>query len=612
MASFVLLGRVFPGPGQHTVVEERNSVDVVAGFVLLGVLLDGVILDLFVDLQLFHAAHRNLDHHVDDAPGGVAVGVELEVMPGRDGVSIRVLEVHGPGGLAEGALGHEVAWSDQRLGHHARVPDPLGICHVLVVLAHHVPSTLDHESVGDARLGLLPVGGDHVRARRSTLLGERAHGGPRDGQEVALAALLWRLHLVVLFVVVDLGEGQNLHLSEAWRGLQHVAAVVSIVEVAADRHLVLVLGPLDSCGVAAGDEEASPDVAAGFAVPLYLGRAGVDHRRRPDGHDGVPRKHAFLDDDVVLVDPHVERHVVVLGPASEGGEPEERLLVPHGLELAPGVLHEEGVARVSGVARLEGVNRVGAGVDEFLAQLGGGEAVLVESVVVLDRRKERDFSSDEVAATVHDDLDVRVVGVVAAEQPSDNLLLSVLVDFGVGQHGDGLAGWGDQGDRLGAADDPLARLVDRKHHRHRHVDTVAHLELGAVVVEVGHLLVEALVAGQVELVDQQGVEVERLQQDALAHEALERRGPALADALHPLEVDVVEQHLGELGRGRNRVGGERRRLPVHASIRRDQSWVPARGVVGGGEDTSGCEGLDDGSDFLLEVHLVAGQANLRS
>ena len=87
---------------------------------------------------------------------------------------------------------------------------------------------------------------------------------------------------------------------------------------------------------------------------------------------------------LVLLHTHVERHVRSLGPSAERGEPEHRVLVALGHELAPRVLHEEGVARVRRVARLEGVHGVRALGLEGRAQLVHRQAVGVEAVAVLD------------------------------------------------------------------------------------------------------------------------------------------------------------------------------------------------------------------------------------
>ena len=58
-----------------------------------------------------------------------------------------------------------------------------------------------------------------------------------------------------------------------------------------------------------------------------LGGAGVHHGRREDGEDGRFRvEDALVEDDAVLLHAHVERHVVVFGPAAERVQQQHRLL----------------------------------------------------------------------------------------------------------------------------------------------------------------------------------------------------------------------------------------------------------------------------------------------
>mmetsp|Transcript_8887 Transcript_8887/g.16890 ORF Transcript_8887/g.16890 Transcript_8887/m.16890 type:complete len:819 (-) Transcript_8887:890-3346(-) len=613
MPGLVLLLGVLPRLRQHAVVEERHAVAVVAGLVVLDVLHDGVVLGLLVDLELLHAPHRDLDHHVHDR--GVAVasgGVELQVMPGRDVLPLVVLEEQRPRGLAELALLHKLPVSGHEgLRHHARIADPLGVLGVLVVLDHELPAVFDHEAVGDARLGFLPVLGDHVGARRRALLRERAHGRTRDGQEVRLARLVRRAHLVGRLVVVHLGEGEDLHLAETRRRLQHVAPVVAVVEVAARGHLARRLGALDAGGVAPGDEEARADVAAGLAVPLDLGGAGVDHGGRPDGHDGVGGEHTFLDDDLVLVDAHVERHVVGLGPAAERREPEQRLLVAHRVQLASSILHEVGVSGVSRVTRLESVHGISTGGNEALAELGRGETVVVHAIVVADALEELDLTAEEVGSTLEHLLDVRVLGVDASEDARDDLLLAVVVDLRIRQHSHALARRGDEGDGFFALDHLLGGGGDGQDDGHRHVDAVAQLQLGGVVIVVGLLLSEVGVAREVEWVDEHRVVVQGLQQDALPHESLEWCSPSLADTLYPLQVDVAQKHLREVIGSSNGVSGHLGCLPRHAAIRWNQGRVPLGCVLCGCEHSGLSESLDDLSHFLVEAHLVAAEDDFR-
>mmetsp|Transcript_34362 Transcript_34362/g.55764 ORF Transcript_34362/g.55764 Transcript_34362/m.55764 type:complete len:278 (+) Transcript_34362:1366-2199(+) len=273
--------------------------------------------------------------------------------------------------------------------------------------------------------------------------------------------------------------------------------MVSVVEITAYRHLVLVLRALDACRVAAGDEEASSDVATRLAVPLDLCWPCIKHRGGPNSHHGVGGKHPFLNDHLVLVDSHIERHVVGLRPSSERREPEERFLVAHGFELTTGILHEIGVTSVRWVTGLERIDCVGSRCNESLAKLFWGEAILVKTVVVPNAFQEFDFTPKQVRARCHHHFDVGVVGVHASEDTGNDLFFAVVVDLRVGEHGYRLAGWCGQGHLSRGANELFGRGSDRKDDGDRHIDTFAHLQLGTVVVEVGASLWELCIACQI-------------------------------------------------------------------------------------------------------------------
>ena len=304
-------------------------------------------------------------------------------------------------------------------------------------------------------------------------------------------------------------------------------------------------------------------------MELHLGGARVDHRRRPDGHHrpvGVElaRRHHL----VVLLDAHVEGHVRRLGPATERREPQHGVLVPLGHQPLARVLHQEGVTGVRRVARLEGVDDVGALASERRLELVDSEAVLVKAVVVLDAAEQLDLAAEAVRLARREHvLDVRVVVVVRAPSAVDDLARAVLVQLGRAQDGKRLAGGAGERHRGGLADLAAREVGDRQDDRHRHRDALLG-ELG--LHPVGGLPLEVpLHARVVVRVREHRVEPELLDEVALAHEALERRRPPLADHLQPVDVVVGQRHLGERRRlrelRRQLVGGHDQ-VDGHAAV----------------------------------------------
>ena len=54
-------------------------------------------------------------------------------------------------------------------------------------------------------------------------------------------------------------------------------------------------------------------------MPLHLRRSSVHHGAGEDSHDGRLRvEDSLFHDSVVLLDPNVERHIVVLSKPSQG------------------------------------------------------------------------------------------------------------------------------------------------------------------------------------------------------------------------------------------------------------------------------------------------------
>lgn len=87
----------------------------------------------------------------------------------------------------------------------------------------------------------------------------------------------------------------------------------------------------------------------------YLSWPGIHHGWRKDGHDSsIWIQDARLQHSGVLLHPPVQRHVVVLGPASQRVEEQDRPAVAALEETLVGVLHQKSVAVVDRVAELEG------------------------------------------------------------------------------------------------------------------------------------------------------------------------------------------------------------------------------------------------------------------
>mmetsp|Transcript_14974 Transcript_14974/g.36665 ORF Transcript_14974/g.36665 Transcript_14974/m.36665 type:complete len:209 (+) Transcript_14974:1300-1926(+) len=207
--------------------------------------------------------------------------------------------------------------------------------------------------------------------------------------------------------------------------------MVSIVEIPANGHLVLVLGALNSSRISTGDEKPRTNVSARLAVPLHLCRPSVQHRRRPDCHNGVRWKHAFFDNDLVLVDTNIEWHIVRFGPASQRSEPQKWLLVSLGLQLTARILHKVCMPGMGWVAGLESVHSIGSMLNESFSKLSRSQTIGVQSVVVSDPFEELDFTTQKIWSSCHKHLNVRMVWIHPAEQTGDDFFLAEFVDFWV-------------------------------------------------------------------------------------------------------------------------------------------------------------------------------------
>mmetsp|Transcript_21797 Transcript_21797/g.31633 ORF Transcript_21797/g.31633 Transcript_21797/m.31633 type:complete len:236 (+) Transcript_21797:1042-1749(+) len=203
------------------------------------------------------------------------------------------------------------------------------------------------------------------------------------------------------------------------------------------------------------------------------------------------------------------------------------------------------MSSVGGVAGLESEHNIRSLPGKFRTKLLEGQSVLVQAIVVADALQKLNFSTNQVVTARVDVLDVGVAGVDHAEDAGHNLLLAVVVDLGVAQDSHGLPVLGHQGDGL------LARLLNvllrvrgtGQHDRHAHGH--AGVWRGNQVVELSLLLVEGSISCGVVGVDEDGVEVQGLEQRPLAHEALERGCPSLPNGLKPVEIDVGEADLGQ-------------------------------------------------------------------
>mmetsp|Transcript_4473 Transcript_4473/g.12915 ORF Transcript_4473/g.12915 Transcript_4473/m.12915 type:complete len:775 (+) Transcript_4473:4268-6592(+) len=309
---------------------------------------------------------------------------------------------------------------------------------------------------------------------------------------------------------------------------------------------------LHSGGIAAHHKITRTGTATRLGVEFHLGWTGVDHGRRPDGHDrrlGIETTgvgDTGLEDLFVLLDADVEWHVVRFGPSSEGTQPEHGFLVSLASEILSGRLHQIGMAGVGGVARLEGVHGIGALVLEFLHQLGGGLSPLVQAVVVSDSIEQLNLATNQVISTHVNVADVGMVRIDHTVHARHDFFLAILVDLDVSHNGDRVSHSRHQGNvtLAGGFDPPLGVVTNGEGDRNGHADTVAGTIFGKVV-EIGLGLESELVSGNVERIDQDTVEVKGLQQSSFPHESLERGRPSLTNGLQPVQINVRDEHLRE-------------------------------------------------------------------
>mmetsp|Transcript_4171 Transcript_4171/g.12317 ORF Transcript_4171/g.12317 Transcript_4171/m.12317 type:complete len:291 (+) Transcript_4171:1044-1916(+) len=233
------------------------------------------------------------------------------------------------------------------------------VVHVLVVVTDDLPARRHHEPLGHA-VRRKQVRGDGIGAGGGTLPRQGSHLRTRDGDKVIRARRVHGLHLVVALVVEELVEGDQSHqpVFEDGGHLEHISRMLPLVEVIVGMPQCLGRA-LDARGVPSHHEEGCPSIATARSVKLHLGGACVDHGSRPDRHDGcLWIQHTLINDGLVLLDTDVQRHVVILGPTTKWGEPEQgtlESLLPHLLQAG---LHEIGMPCVRRIPRLERVNHI--------------------------------------------------------------------------------------------------------------------------------------------------------------------------------------------------------------------------------------------------------------
>ena len=116
-------------------------------------------------------------------------------------------------------------------------------------------------------------------------------------------------------------EGDDLELSQTRRHAENFPPMCWLVDVS-----LRWLRVRHPSRVPAHDVEAGPGRHPGLGVPLDLCGPGVHHGGGEDGEDGGGGvQHPGLHDGLVLLHPHRQGDVVVLGPAAQGMQEEHGL-----------------------------------------------------------------------------------------------------------------------------------------------------------------------------------------------------------------------------------------------------------------------------------------------
>mmetsp|Transcript_28426 Transcript_28426/g.59660 ORF Transcript_28426/g.59660 Transcript_28426/m.59660 type:complete len:725 (-) Transcript_28426:86-2260(-) len=354
-------------------------------------------------------------------------------------------------------------------------------------------------------------------------------------------------------------------------------------------------------------------------MELNFGGTGVDHGSGPDGHDGlggIESSGVFqtrVQNLLMLLDTHIQRNVILLRPSTQRTQPKHRILETLPLQVLSSTPHQIRMTGMSGVPSLEGVDGICALVLELLHELLGSFAPLVQSVVVSNAIEEFDFPTDEVISAFVNFLDVGMSHVDDSKHAGDDFFLAVGVDFGVAENGHDVSHLG--GERHGVVrrgfDGRFGVGGTGQGDGDGHGDAMGRA-VGFEMLEVGGGRVDILVIGEVERIDEDGVEVKDFQQSSLAHESLERAGPAFANDLEPVQVQIGDEYFGEgfrLGHlGLPLIGGN-----VQINL------LVAVGVGQSGRSQLGCpfqnaihlQTAEQNIGTLLDLQLVRFQRDLR-
>eukprot|EP00048_Salpingoeca_helianthica_P016651 m.233462 g.233462 ORF g.233462 m.233462 type:complete len:612 (+) comp19158_c0_seq1:183-2018(+) len=364
----------------------------------------------------------------------------------------------------------------------------------LVVLGKDLPSTGAHEA---------------IRGQLARLC-ELAHAGAADHVKVGGVLGVEESHAPLLLVICSHDKRNDLQPFQPGCHLQHGLSMVGIIQID-----VLVGGVGHAGRVTAHNVVVCACVHASLGVPLHLRWPRVQHRAGEDRNEsGIRVQHALTQDTVMLSHAHGQRHVVVLGPAAEGVQQQQRLLESALQQHLVCVLHEEGVTVVDGIAQLKGKDSIGTALGELGPKLVGSEAVVVQAVVPGDALQHLQVAAHQPLAVRVDLCNVRVARVAGAKLPARPLLLAGCKELGLLKNGHGLV------------------LVDESHG-------LLTCEPGLVLIccwqDNGDRLVHNLAIRL-----HQSSKVQALQKLGLAHEALERRGPSLGQHLQPLERELVD------------------------------------------------------------------------
>ena len=315
---------------------------------------------------------------------------------------------------------------------------------------------------------------------------------------------------------------------------------------------------------------------------------------------------------LVLSDANIERNVILLGPATEGAEPQDGLLVALSTKILTGTSHEVGMTSVGGISRLESIHGIGTLGLKLLRQLLGSLTPLVQAIIVTDAVQQLDFTTDQVITAAGNVLDVGMAGINNAKHTRNNLLLAVVVHLRITEDGNGLSHLRDKGDGalLGTLNSSLGVGGAGQGDGDGHTDTLRGLTIGEVG-KVGLSLMTKGIAGEVEGIDEDGVEVDRLEKGTLPHETLEGCGPALANDLKPIEIDVGNKDLGQSLRLGHALG-----LEPGGNMQIDHLITVGIGKAGRADlgrtlqDAILLEAAEEHVDALLDLQLVRFEGNL--